>query len=157
MSGNHRAIRRLHGVATALVACALLLASALAAEAEGKLRGVALVIGNSAYERLPALANPLNDAQAVEALLDSLGFDTQISTDRDAKRLARDLQRFADDAADADVAVLYYSGHGIEAGGENYLVPIDADVTALDAADDRLVPVSALIAKLQATVPVTIV
>ena len=43
---------------------------------------------------------------------------------------------------DADVAILYYSGHGIEAGGENYLVPVDADVSALDAAADRLVPLT---------------
>ena len=53
--------------------------------------------------------------------------------------------------------MIYYSGHGIEAGGENFLVPVDADVSALDNAGETLVPVSALIAELQATVPVTIV
>ncbi|MBZ9997576.1 caspase domain-containing protein [Mesorhizobium sp. BH1-1-4] len=147
----------LHPCLAAFLACGFWLAVASAADAAAKLRGVALVIGNSAYEHLARLPNPQNDARSVETMLDSLGFDTEISTDRDARRLARDLDRFAEDARDADVAILYYSGHGIEAGGENYLVPVDADFSALDAARERLVPVSALIAKLQASVPLTIV
>ena len=125
---------------------------------EGKpLKGVALIIGNGDYEHLPALANPANDARAIEELFDALGFDTSVVADRDARQLKRDLEGFAEDAEGADVALLYYSGHGIEAGGENYLVPVDADMTALDAAAERLVPLSAFIDKLKATVPVTIV
>lgn len=138
------------------LAITLSLASQALAQESKPLRGVALVIGNSAYENLPSLPNPANDARAVETVLDGLGFDTQISSDRDARRLTRDLERFAEDASDADVAILYYSGHGIEAG-ENYLVPVDADFSALDEASERLVPLSALIAKLQASVPVTII
>jgi uncharacterized caspase-like protein len=125
--------------------------------AQEKLRGVALVVGNGAYEHLPKLANPEDDAKSIETLFDDLGFDTAISTDRDLRRLTRDLDRFAEDAKDADVAILYYSGHGIEAGGENYLVPVDADMSSLDSAQDRLVPISQLIAKLQASVPLVIV
>ncbi|HTN97883.1 MAG TPA: caspase family protein [Nordella sp.] len=135
---------------------AMLLANAAQAD-EKPLRGVALVIGNGAYENLPKLANPGNDADAIEALLSDLGFDSVRRTDRGAVALKRDLERFAEDARDADVAILYYSGHGIEAAGENYLVPVDADISALDAAGERLVPVSALIARLQAEVPVFIV
>ncbi len=53
--------------------------------------------------------------------------------------------------------MLYYAGHGIEAGGENYLVPVDADLSALDDAADQLVPVSEIIDRLRHTVPITIV
>ena len=66
-------------------------------------------------------------------------------------------QRFLEDAEGADVALLYYAGHGIEAGGENFLVPVDADLSALDAARDRLVPLAAFVDRLRATVPVAIV
>ena len=121
------------------------------------LRGVALVIGNSTYEHLSPLPNPANDARAVETLLNDLGFETSLSSDRDARRLARDLRDFVEDAEDADVAVVYYAGHGIEAGGENFLVPVDADLSALDAAGDRLVGVSPYLEQLQSTVPVVIV
>jgi len=137
----------------------LLFGSSFEAPAEDAkaLRGVALVIGQSDYEQLAPLPNPANDADAVETLLSELGFDSVRRSDRDAETLARDLERFAEDAEDADVAVFYYSGHGIEAGGENFLVPVDADLTALDDAAIKLVPVSALIEKLKATVPVMIV
>ena len=119
------------------------------AEDARPLKGVALVVGNSAYEHLPALTNPANDARAVEMLLSALGFETTLSSDRDARRLGRDLDIFLDDAEGADVAVLYYAGHGIEAGGENFLVPVDADLSALDAAGEKLVPISSFIEALQ--------
>lgn len=128
--------------------------TALAAE---PLRGVALVIGNGEYRHLSKLANPANDARGVEKLLSDLGFETDVSSDRDARRLKRDLEAFAEDAEAADVAVLYYSGHAIEAGGENFIVPIDADLSALDHLAEKLVPVSTLIAGLKAKVPVVIV
>ncbi len=145
-----------------LVECApavvlMIMTTAAWAQGEPPLRGVALVVGQSQYEHLSPLPNPANDADQVEALLSDLGFDSVRRTDRDAATLARDLERFAEDAKDSDVAVLYYSGHGIEAGGENYLVPIDADLAALDEAAGKLVPVSGLIEKLKATVPVAIV
>ena len=147
------------GCLSALLVAALIvvLPSVSAAQDQHALRGVALVIGQSKYEHLSPLPNPANDADAIEALLADLGFDSVRRADRDAKTLARDLERFAEDAEEADVAVLYYSGHGIEAGGENFLVPVDADLSALDDAGLKLVPVSALIEKLKATVPVAIV
>ena len=148
---------RLSLIFSLFVLVAALLCTAARAQEQPALRGVALVIGQSEYEHLSPLANPANDADAIEALLADLGFDSVRRSDRDADRLARDLERFVEDAADADVAILYYAGHGIEAGGENYLVPVDADLTSLDAAGERLVPVSGFIRQLQETVPVTIV
>ena len=121
------------------------------------LRGVALVVGNGEYEHIAPLANPVSDARAVENLLNGLGFETDVATDRDARRLRRDLEGFADDAEGADVAVLYYSGHGIEAGGENFLVPVDADVGQITDASESLVPVASVIEELRQKVPVVIV
>jgi uncharacterized caspase-like protein len=150
--------------ALAICALAALLALTIAsppspARAEGgqALHGVALVIGESDYENIARLANPGNDARAVEEMLDSLGFETDVATDRDGRRLRRDLESFIEDAEGADVAIIYYSGHGIEAGGENYLVPVDADVGSLDDAGEKLVPLSKVLGKLKMTVPVTIV
>jgi uncharacterized caspase-like protein len=121
------------------------------------LNGVALVIGQSDYDHIPALPNPANDAREIVKLLTDLGFDARSVSDRDSRRLARDLERFVEDAEGADVAFLYYSGHGIEAGGENWLVPTDADAGSLVDAREKLVSVAAVIADLAETVPVAIV
>ncbi|MGE0005230.1 MAG: caspase family protein [Parvibaculaceae bacterium] len=140
--------------------CALLLgaliANVSAARGAESLKGVALIVGQAAYDHLTPLANPVNDARALDGLLTSLGFDTRTVGDRDAVKLKSDLDRFAEDAEGADVALLYYSGHGIEAGGENYLVPTDADPGALDDAQARLVPLSGIMERLKRSVPVTI-
>ncbi len=145
---------RLTVFVTALLCLA---ATALAAAETKSLKGVALIIGQSKYEHIAALANPANDARDMAKMLTDLGFDARNVTDRDAARLKRDLERFTEDADGADVAFIYYSGHGIEAGGENYLVPVDADVSALKNAGEALVPISAVMDELKKTVPVTIV
>lgn len=134
----------------------LLVVMAFPAATQDRLRGVALVIGNAGYRHLPGLANPERDAVDIETALSELGFETVRRIDRDAKNLRRDLDRFIEDAADADVAVFYYAGHGIEAGGENWLVPVDADLSALGEAGDRLLPVGDVLQRLRAAVPVTI-
>ncbi|MER8785216.1 caspase family protein [Mesorhizobium sp. M1006] len=138
----------------ALLLCALVPASA---EEPKALKGVALVIGQSDYEHVGKLPNPENDARAIEEMFDRLGFETDVAINRDARKLRRDLEGFVDDAEGADVAIIYYSGHGIEAGGVNFLVPVDADITALDDAGEKLVPLSSVVAELKAKVPVTIV
>lgn len=142
-----------------LAAVVVLLAAAWPAAAEQKatLNGVALVIGQSKYEHIPPLPNPANDARDILSLLSDLGFDARSASDRDARKLRRDLERFVEDAAEADVAFLYYSGHGIESGGENWLVPIDADPGALDNASETLVALSSVMDELKAIVPVAIV
>ena len=110
VDGIWRAVLRLL-VAASLVSVALV--SARADDAK-PLRGVALVIGNGDYKSIARLANPVNDARAIEDLLHTLGFETTMASDRDARRLRRDLEGFVEDAEGADVAVVYYSGHGIE-------------------------------------------
>lgn len=141
----------------AILALIFVWASAAPAEPAKPLKGVALVIGQGKYEHLTPLANPANDTQAMTGLFTGLGFAVTTLNDLNARRLHRDLKNFVSDAEGADVAVVYYSGHGIEAGGENWLIPVDADVAALADADRKLVALSPLIDQLKTTVPVTLI
>lgn len=139
-----------------IVALLFCLGGEVLGENPKQLKGVALVIGQSKYEHLTPLANPANDAQSIAKLLGEQGFNVTAITDRDARKLRRDLENFAADAEGADVAAVYYSGHGIEAGGENWLVPIDADVASLATAEKSLVPLSTLLDQLRIHVPLTL-
>jgi tetratricopeptide (TPR) repeat protein len=99
---------------------------------------VALVIGNSAYKNVAALSNPKNDAGAVAASLRRVGFNQVIEKyDLSRQELTQTLQAFGDAAEDADWAVIYYAGHGIEIGGVNYVIPIDAALKASSHVDDE--------------------
>jgi uncharacterized caspase-like protein len=124
----------------ACILCALLLAtlSTRAAMAE---RRVALVIGNAKYEHADALANTVNDANAIAALLTKAGFDV-VDERRDVGvvEFKRAVREFLNSAANADIAVVYYSGHGIEVGGTNYLIPVDAKLASDFDIDDEAIP-----------------
>ncbi|MGE4251353.1 MAG: caspase family protein [Parvibaculaceae bacterium] len=136
----------------------LSLATAAGAEGQTPLRGVALVIGNAGYTSLPRLSNPGNDAREIQKLLTGLGFQVGTPvTEGDAKKVNKALRRFVEDAEEADVALLYYSGHGIEAGGENYLIPIDANLSSLDNAGEKLIPLGPLLGELRTRAKITIV
>jgi uncharacterized caspase-like protein len=88
---------------------------------------VALVLGNSAYKNVAPLANPVNDSARIASTLKDAGFDVVDSRrDLPAAETRRALRDFADRARDADIAVVYYAGHGIEVDGANYLIPVDA-------------------------------
>ena len=79
---------------------------------------VALVLGNSAYQNVAPLANPVNDGARIAATLKDAGFDVVDSRrDLPAAETRRALRDFADRARDADIAVVYYAGHGIEVDG----------------------------------------
>jgi Caspase domain len=88
---------------------------------------VALVLGNSAYQNVPRLTNPVNDAALMADTFKKAGFDVVVSKqDLGALDTRRVLRDFADSAADAEIAVIYYAGHGMEVDGTNYLIPVDA-------------------------------
>lgn len=90
---------------------------------------VALVIGNSDYQHATRLANPSADAQLIGETLTQAGFDSvDIAYDLGLRELERALRDFGLRAEGADVALVYYAGHGIEAGGQNYLIPVDAEL-----------------------------
>src|ERR1700720_179404 len=116
----------LHGYPTlrGILLAAVLLLVCQPAFAEKR---VALVLGNSAYQNVPQLANPVNDGAVVAATLKAAGFDVVDSRhDLPAAETRRALRDFADRARDADIAVVYYAGHGMEVDGTNYLIPVDA-------------------------------
>ncbi len=118
-----RAIRCICMLAPVLVA--LLVGSPAHSAGEQRL---ALVIGNAAYKRQP-LANPVNDAGAVANKLRGLGFSVTYEHDLDARRMRRAIRTFGERLqATGGVGLFYFSGHGLQAGGRNYLIPVDADI-----------------------------
>lgn len=101
---------------------------------------VALVMGNSAYKNVARLANPANDAALVGGMFRNAGFDTvDIKLDLNVAEMRKALRDFGGKAREADVAVVYYAGHGIELDGTNYLIPTDATLeTDSDVLDETL-------------------
>src|SRR4051795_5348612 len=103
---------------------------------------VALVIGNSAYQKVAKLPNPANDAAAMVAMLKAAGFDlVETRFNVAANEMRKALREFAAKTRDADVAVVYYAGHGIELEGTNYLIPIDATLETDGDVLDETIPV----------------
>jgi len=90
-------------------------------------RRIALVIGNSAYKNVPPLINPVHDAEMVASVLKRIGFeDVTLIEDLNKDTMVQALRDFAARAEKADWALVYYAGHGMEVGGINYLIPVDA-------------------------------
>lgn len=120
-----------------LLALMLLCSTALPTLAEKR---VALVMAANDYEKIRPLENAVNDAQAIEKSLEKLGFEVIMETDRDLKRMRRALEDFKEDAEGADVALVYFAGHGIEISGENRLLPTDADASSVDTLKTTSLP-----------------
>ena len=95
----------------------------------------ALVIGNDAYSHLPRLANAVRDARAMRGVLEELGFEVDLVENAEAAGLHRAVAAFAERLRARDVGLFYYSGHGFQIEGENFLVPVDFD--AADEIDAR--------------------
>jgi hypothetical protein len=87
---------------------------------------VALVIGNSAYQNVTQLPNPRNDAADLAHGLQQVGFEVLLKNDLDFDGLRRALRDFSDRAVGAEMALVYFAGHGIEVAKQNYLIPVDA-------------------------------
>ena len=110
-------------------------------------RRVALVIGNGAYQNVPQLANPPRDAKLVADALRAVGFqEVTLANDLTRDKFFDTLHAFARDAEKADWAVVYYAGHGLEIGGVNYLVPVDAKLAADKDAETEAVALEQVIA-----------
>ena len=88
---------------------------------------VALVIGNSKYQFAP-LRNPVNDSRAIASELKKVGFSVTRVENAALRSLDKAVQRFGEHARDSDVALFFYSGHGLQVNGINYLQPIGADI-----------------------------
>jgi hypothetical protein len=115
-----------------LVAAVLpLLLSASIAVAQTEQR-VALVIGNSNYLSVGKLKNPANDASAMAALLRHVGFDVIEQENLTRRAMIQAVRTFAEKLSPGGIGLLYYAGHGVQAQGANYLVPVDAALTVED-------------------------
>jgi uncharacterized caspase-like protein len=106
----------------------------------------------SKYQQVPRLANPARDADAVAALFKQAGFDT-INNQRDLGivELRRVIREFSETSRDADIAVVYYAGHGIEVDGTNYLVPADAKLVSDFDIEDETVSLDRVLKALEGT------
>lgn len=142
------------GPMATIVALGIWLLSSPAAALE---RRVALVIGNGAYEHTTPLRNPTNDAADVAAALKRLGFDVVVSTNATGAALAEVLSNFTKLLQGADVALLFYAGHGVQFGGRNHLLPIDARLSNEFALRREAIAVDDVLASMEAQARTSIV
>ncbi|WP_374392141.1 caspase domain-containing protein, partial [Tabrizicola sp.] len=118
---------------------------------------VALLIAAEDYDFVRPLENPLNDARALEKVLEGLDFEVFVETNRDLKRTRRALDDFKEDAKGADVALLFYAGHGVALDGVNYLLPTDADASSAAKLAETALPLSEAQEVIQSVAPVAII
>lgn len=134
-----------------LIALAL---PALAAAQDG--RRVALVLGNAAYEAEVPLRNPGNDAREMAAALERLGFEVTLATDQAQSASLDTIEGFVRTAVDAEIALFYYSGHGLQLDDANYLLPVDLDVTSPSSVQYRALDAGLILADLEAVAQTSI-
>jgi hypothetical protein len=109
----------------------------------------ALVIGNNAYQHTDTLRNPINDAADVEKSLRELGFVVRSGVNLNKREMESLIRQFGDELrSHAGTGVFYYAGHGLQVKGENYLVPVDADIPEEDEVSYAAVPLNFLVSKM---------
>jgi len=137
-------INRLVPVLTVIAGA--IVAMLLGADAAWAQKRVALVVGNSAYQTVPQLPNPSRDANSVAKMFRDAGFDkVDIILDAGNLNFKRAIRKFQDESDRADIAVIYYAGHGIEIGGTNYLIPVDARLASDRDAEDEAITLERLV------------
>lgn len=99
-------------------------------------------MGNSAYDNVSPLDNPINDALDISVALEGLGFEVILGSDVNQLEMRNAIDRFAQSAASADVTVFYYAGHGFQVSGQNYLVPTDAALTGIGDLETQTIPLT---------------
>jgi hypothetical protein len=131
---------RIFTALAAAVSALIVLAFSAGATLAQSPKRVALVIGNGLYQNVPKLANPHKDATAIANMFKKAGFDwVQMRQDVGNLDFKRALREFMDAATDADIAVVYYAGHGIQVRDMNYMIPVDAKLaTEIDAEDEAV-------------------
>jgi uncharacterized caspase-like protein len=121
-----------------IVAVLLVLSCGLTAAHAAETR-IALVIGNSAYRNAAPLANPKNDAADMAAAFERLGFKVVKGIDLDKSGMDRTIRQFAESLRGAQIGMFFYAGHGLQVGGKNYLVPVDAELKTAEALDFEMI------------------
>lgn len=118
---------------------------------------VALVIGNSAYQHVPMLPNPDNDAGDMAAKLKALGFEVVVGRDLDLSGVRRTVRDFVGKLDGADLALFYYAGHGLQVNGENYIAPVDARLTSYIDLEFEAVPMNLVLSAMERETRVNLV
>jgi Caspase domain len=137
-------IKRL--VLTAAVIGGAILSMVCTPDAAWADKRVALIVGNSRYQTVPQLPNPARDANAVAQLFRDAGFDSvDLQVDVGNLEFKRAIRRFEATADEADIAVVYYAGHGLEIGATNYLIPTDARLASDRDADDEAIALERMV------------
>lgn len=111
---------------------------------------VALVVGNGNYRHATRLPNPANDAADVAQVLRRLGFDVVEGRDLDKRGLEDKLREFGRKLDRAGMALFFYAGHGMQLGGRNYLIPIDAKLERVGDLSLDTIDVSQVLAQMEA-------
>ena len=132
--------------AVAVFVFSVLTLSNAAAYVDGK--RVALVIGNGAYQHAVMLPNPVGDGKLIAETLRSAGFSVIEGSDLDKSAMTKLLDQFTEAAYDADIAVVFYAGHGLQVDGRNYLIPVDAELEKAAQLQTRTIPVETVLAAL---------
>lgn len=126
------------GLARLFIGWVALALCALASSEVQAQKRVALLVGNAAYAAAP-LANPVNDATDLAAVLKARGFETVVALNSSKRDFNERVRVFADKITPGTVALFYYAGHGMQVGGRNYLLPVDAKVqTEADVVEQGL-------------------
>jgi tetratricopeptide (TPR) repeat protein len=111
-------------------------------------RRVALVIGNGGYTHVKALPNPSNDARSIAKSLRAIGFTVSEGIDLNRAAMQNTIREFLREAATAQVAVVYYAGHGVQVDGRNYLVPVDVQFQSGSRMTDTMMDMDTIMAGL---------
>ena len=111
----------------------------------GNTRRIALVIGNGAYTNAPPLKNPPNDAREMAATLKTLGFDVSNGINVSQREMKRLIREFGQKLKAGGNGLFYYAGHGVQARGHNYIIPVDADIQSEADVEDSGVDVGLLL------------
>ena len=110
---------------------------------------IALVIGNAAYTTAKPLVNPVNDANDMTAALKSLGFEVLSGTNQNKRQIETLIRQFGKRLAETKgTGLFYYAGHGLQVSGENYLVPVDAEIPEADEVLYQAVPMNMVLSKM---------
>lgn len=118
---------------------------------------VALVMGNSAYQHAVELPNPKNDAKLMSQTLRAAGFTVLDGENLDKAAMTALVDQFTEIAYDAEVAIVYYAGHGLQVDGRNYLVPIDAQLEKAAQLQTRTIPADKVLGALPPDPAVSII
>lgn len=91
---------------------------------------IALLFGMADYQSVPALDNTISDATGIAETLEGIGFEVTTLLDAGQDEMRAALDKFAFESETADLALIYFAGHAVEVGGENFFIPVDAQVTS---------------------------